>query len=256
MIVPTMSKLAICDALFSDLPKLKIKAGTLASNLAKQCKKERKFPVYKWEEYIHQQSRNRYLICLCIPSLNLIDKPEINYVCIVEEDKDLAFLNWGCWAFKKTGSIESIATRYLGIYTVHFFQRYRERYWKEPQMSQSEAICRFFTRNKQIVPLEMNEDIQQNYKDYGEYGGYGIQVHDGTCLIQSWNEGDPESVGKDNCDFISVVIYRTFVNNGMMSDTQNNAIKEEGNRYLSELYKDLYRDALLDKLVNRNNTDK
>lgn len=246
-----MSRLAICDALFSDLPKLKIKAGSLATNLAKQCKKEKKFPVYKWEEYTHQQSHNRYFICLCVPSANLIDKPEINYVCIVEDDKELAFLNWGCWAFKKTGSIMSIATRYLGIYTVHFFQRYRERYWKDPQMSQNEALCRFFTRNKRIVPLEMNEDIQRNYKEYGDYGGYGMQVHDGTCLIQSWSEGDPESIGKDNCDFITIVIYKTFVNNGMMSDTQNKAIKKEGNRYLSELYKEMYKDAIMDKLAKR-----
>lgn len=246
-----MSRLAICDALFSDQPKLKIKARALVTNLSRQCKKEKHFPVYKWEEYIHQQSRNRYLICLCVPSANLIDNPEINYVAFVEDDNGLAFLNWGCWAFKETGSIVSIATRYLGIYTVHFFQRYRERYWKDPLMSQNEALCRFFTRNRRTVPLEMSEDIQRNYKDYGEYGAYGMQVHDGTCLIQSWNEGDPESIGKENCDFISVVIYRTFVNDGMMSETQRKAINKEGNRYLNELYKDMYKDAIMDKLARR-----
>lgn len=39
MIVPSMSHKEICDALFSDLPKLKIRTNTLIPKMAKQFKK-------------------------------------------------------------------------------------------------------------------------------------------------------------------------------------------------------------------------
>ena len=41
-----MTNLEICDALFADRPKLQIRADTLIPKMAKQFKKERKFPAW------------------------------------------------------------------------------------------------------------------------------------------------------------------------------------------------------------------
>lgn len=69
MVVPSMSNCEICNALFKDLPKLKIKANMLIPSKVKQFKKENVFPAWKWEEYTHQESRNKFLIIYYVPSL-------------------------------------------------------------------------------------------------------------------------------------------------------------------------------------------
>ena len=57
-----MTNLEIYNALFDDLPKLKYRANTLIPRVSKQFKNEKKFPAWKWAEYTHQQSHNKYLI--------------------------------------------------------------------------------------------------------------------------------------------------------------------------------------------------
>ena len=246
-----MSNQAICDALFADLPKLQMRAKMLTPKLAKRFKKEKKFPAWKWEEYTHQESKNRFLICFCAPSAEMADDPVIKYLTFLEENRERIIVHWGSWMYRENRSIEMIATRYVGYYRSHFFSRYRDRYWKGEEMSQNELLCRYFTRNTKTVPLEMNEDIQRNYLEYGEFSGYAFQVHDGTCFGQYWNEGDWTSIGKEGCDFVSVVMYRTFVNNAMMPANQFSAIEKEGNRYLKEIYSELYTDVMKEELFRR-----
>ena len=249
-----MSHREICDALFADLPKLKIRANALIPKMAKQFKKERRFPAWKWAEYTHQGSHNRYLISFYAPTPTHADHPEINYVAFMEEDRQQIVVQWGCWMYRKHGSLENIATRYVGYFSGHFFSRYRERIWKNVEMSHNELICRYFSRNIATIPLELNEDIQRNYKEYGELAKYAFQVPDGTCFIRHWNEGDETTVGQKDCDFVSVVLYYTFVNGGMMSEAQNQAIFKEGTRYIRGYYKSLFEDAMKEAFFRRLNT--
>ena len=51
-------------------------------------------------------------------------------------------------------------------------------------------------------------------------------------------------VGQKDSDFISVVLYYTFVNGGMMTETQNKAILKEGTRYIRDYYKSLFEDVM------------
>lgn len=256
MIVPSMSNLEICDALFADRPKLQIKANSLIPKMAKQFKKERKFPAWKWAEYTHQQSHNRYLICFYAATPAQADKPDINFLAFMEEDRQRIVIQWGCWLYRKHGSLDNFATRYIGYFSGHFFSRYRERIWKNIDISFNELLCRYFSRNIATIPLELNEDIQRNYKEYGELAKYAFQVPDGTCFIRHWNEGDETTVGQKDSDYISVVLYYTFVNSGMMTETQNKAIYKEGTRYIRDYYKSLFEDTLKEAFFRRLNTQK
>ena len=256
MIVPSMSHLEICDALFADRPKLQIRAKALIPKMAKQFKKERKFPAWKWAEYTHQQSHNRYQICFYAPTLAHADNPDVKYLAFLEEDHQRIVVQWGCWMYRKHGSMDAIATRYIGYFSGHFFSRYRERIWKNVDMSFNELLCRYFSRNIATIPLELNEDIQRNYKEYGELAKYAFQVPDGTCFIRHWNEGDEATVGEKDSNFISVVLYYTFVNGGMMTDAQNEAIFREGTRYIRSYYKSLFEDAMKESFFHRLDTQK
>ena len=91
-----MSHLEICDALFADRPKLQIRAKALIPKMAKQFKKERRFPAWKWVEYTHQQSHNRYQICFYAPTLAHADNPDVNYLAFLEEDRQRIVVQWGC----------------------------------------------------------------------------------------------------------------------------------------------------------------
>ncbi len=251
-----MSNLEIYNALFVDREKLQIRAKSLIPKIAKQFKREGRFPAWKWEEYTHQQSRNRYLICFYAPTPASAGNPAIKYLALLEDDHQRIVVQWGCWMYRKKGSLKAIATRYIGFFSGHFFSRYRERIWKDVDMSFYELLCRYFSRNIVTIPLELNEDIKRNYKQYGELAKYAFQVPDGTCFIRHWNEGDETTIGEKTNDFISVVLFYTFVNGGMMTETQSNAILKEGTRYIRDYYKSLFEDALKETFFRRLNMQK
>ena len=248
-----MSHLEICDALFADREKLQIRAKSLIPKLAKQFRKEGQFPAWKWVEYTHQKSQNRYLISFYAPTLAFADNPDVNYVAFMEENRQRIVVQFGCWMYRKHGTLDAIATRYVGYFSAHFFSRYRERVWKGVDMSYNELLSRYFSRNIATIPLELNDDIQRNYKKYGELAKYAFQVPDGTCFIRHWNEGDETTIGEKDNDFVSIVLYYTFVNGGMMSETQNKAILKEGTRYIRDYYKSLFEDALKETFFRRLN---
>lgn len=254
MIVPSMSHCEICDSLFNDLPKLRLKADMLIPKMAKQFKKERKFPAWKWEEYTHQGSHNHFLISFYAPTEAHVENPNVNFVAFLEDNHQKIVVQWGCWMYRKTGRLEVIATRYVGYFSSHFFCRYRERIWKDTEMSFNELISRYFSRNISTVPLVLNKEIQRNYQKYGNLAKYAFQVPDGTCFIRHWNEGDETTIGQKDSDFVSVILYYTFVNGGMMSDTQNKAIFKEGSRYMRSYCKNLFEDAMREAFFRRLNS--
>ena len=237
-----MTKLEIYNALMADSPKLKIRVESLIPKMAKQIKKEKRFPAWKWDEYTHQESRNHYLICFYAPDFQSADKPIVHCLGLLEDDRQRIIVQWGSWMYRKNGSIDCLKSRYIGFFLGHFFSRYRERFWKGDEMTNNELICRYFSRNTFTIPLELNESIQRNYKQYGYYAEYAFQVPDGTCFIRHWNEGDERTVGEADCDFISVVVFLTFVNKGLQTDTQKRAIMQEGRKYVVTYYKNLFKD--------------
>ncbi len=252
MIVPTMTNLEICDALYADLPKLKIRAKTLIPRLSKQFNKEKKFPAWKWEEYTHQGSQNSYLISFYAPAPAYADNPIIKFIAFMEEDKQKYVIQWGCWPYRKFGSMEVRMIRAISYYRQHFFVRYRERVWGGGKdISYHELLCRYFSRNDVNIPIEMNEDIQRNYKKYGDLAAYSFHQTDGVCFIRHACEGDELSIGTENCNFIAVTLYMTIITNSMMSEYQKKAIGKKGRKYIFEFNQRLMKDAIQDTFSRR-----
>ncbi len=110
-------------------------------------------------------------------------------------------------------------------------------------------VALFREKYRLIRALELNENIQRNYLEYGEFAKYAFKVPDGTCFIRYWNEGNETTIEKKDSDFVSVVLYYTFVNGGMMSETQNEAILKEGSRYIRSYYEKLFEDAMKDPII-------
>lgn len=260
MIKPSMSKLEMCDALFDDLPEIKQRIEYLKPRMVKKFKKDNVFPNWKCEEFIHPNSKNNHLISFSASSSSQAENPDFNYVTFINDGDEKIVIQWGCWHFREKGSLTATTTRYIGFFSQHFFSRYRERIWENASIPYNELIARYFSRNIETIPILLNEDIKRNYKEFGELAKYAFKVPEGTCFIRFWSEGDIASIGNNDCDFISVVLYYTFVSDEMMDKTQLKAVYKEGLRYFHEHHKSIFNDLLSDA-INRsinssNNTTK
>ncbi len=250
MIVPSMSHREIYDALFADREKLQIKAKALIPRMIKQFKKDGKFPAWKWAEYTHQKSRNKFLIIYYVPSADLVENPKVSWVAFMEEDKQRVVIQWGCWPYRRFGAMEVIMVRAISLYCPHFFQRYRERVWNNSDMPYNDLLCRFFSRNQSAIPLKLSEDIQRNYKQYGEHS-YSFQQVDGVCFVEHGMEGDELTIGTPEDNTIGITLYYTIVTNAMMTEIQKNAVNRGGKEYVYNHYKSLFGDAMKDAIYRR-----
>ena len=231
MIVPTMTNLEIYNQLEADLPKLKIRANTLMPKVVKQFRKTNLFPSWQCHEYTHQESKNKYLISFHVASARQINNPEVDYIGVTSDNSGRIIIKWGTWLYRKEGSNSFIGTRAISYYCGHFFGRYRERIWPNEGISSNELICRYFTRNRSIMPIKLNEEIQRRYKEYGQFA-QGMQVEDGICFINQGCEGDETTIGERSCNFISAVWYYTIVSKSMLTNRQINAITLEGEEFV------------------------
>lgn len=252
MIVPSMSHREIYDALFADREKLLIKAKALIPKMVNQFKKDGKFPAWKWAEYTHQKSRNKFLIIYYVPSADQVENPKVSWVALMEEDKQRVVIQWGCWPYRRFGSMDVIMVRAISLFCPHFFQRYRERVWNNSDMSYNDLLCRYFSRNQSAIPLKLTEDIQRNYKQYGEYS-YSFQQVDGVCFVEHGMEGDELTISTPEDNTLGITLYYTIVTNAMMTGIQKKAINRGGEEYVFNHYKSLFEDAMKDAIFRRLN---
>lgn len=252
MIVPSMTHREIYDALLADRDKLQIRAKTLIPKMVKQFKKEARFPAWKWVEYTHQGSQNKFLIIYYVPSADSVAKPKVSWVAFMEEDKQKVVIEWGCWPYRKYGSMDYIMVRSIGLFCPHFFQRYRERVWNNTDMTYYDLLCRYFSRNKSAIPLKLNEDIQRNCKQYGEYS-YSFQQVDGICFVEHGMEGDELTIGTPDDNTIAITLYYTIVTSSIITEKQKKALDKGGKEYVFNHYKSLFEDAMKDAVFRRLN---
>ena len=231
-----MSNLEICDALYADLPKLQKAAEILMPKMIRAFKKENKFPAWKSMEYTHQESKNHFLIMFYIPSPAFTEKPYYDFLAFIQNGKHRMVIKWGCWPFLLYGTTTAIATRNISYYSKHFFDRYRERVWKGTPITYNELLCRYFSRNDKTTPIEMNEKIQMKYKQYGEFANYAFKVSDGICFIRQGTDGDEKTVLTKDSNYISVVLYLTFVDNNTLKESQKIAIRKEEISYFLDFF--------------------
>lgn len=242
-----MTHLEICNALFADKPKLDIKRQLLLPRIISKFKRENRFPAWHYEEYIHQESRNRFLISFYAASRQNAEDPLTDLIAFMEADGERVVIRWGTWPYRFPETTDCIATRTIAFYSRHFFERYRERIWPNVNISYNELLCRYFSRNRVTIPIKMNESIQRKYQEYGEEALYSFKVADGICYIRSWSEGDITTVGSRNSSFISVVAYITFVDRETMTANQNDAIKDAEKEYLNGYYQSLLQDEMAER---------
>lgn len=244
MIVPSMTYLEMYNELVADLPKLKIRANTLMGKVVKVFRKTHRYPAWLCYDYTHQESRNKYLISFYAASVKQIENPVVDYIGVTSDKNGRVIIKWENWLYHKDNETDFIGTRAISFYCGHFFSRYRERVWPTVEMSAEELICRYFSRNKRVVPIRLNEDIQRRYKEYGELAQYGMLVADGICFTKQGCEGDESTVGDQNGNFIAVVWYYTIVDKGLLTERQTGAIEVEGKEFIRSHFFEPFQMAL------------
>ena len=117
-------------------------------------------------------------------------------------------------------------------------------------MSYNDLLCRYFSRNLSAIPLKLSEEIQRNYKQYGEYS-YSFEQADGVSFVQHAMEGDELTIGTPEDNTLGITLYYTIVTNAMMTEIQKNAVNRGGKEYVYNHYKSLFEDAMKDALYRR-----
>ena len=249
MIVPSMTNLEVYNELAADLPKLKIRANTLMAKVVKEFRKVRRFPAWQCYEYTHQESKNKYLISFYAGSAKQFDNPEVDYIGLAYDADGRVVIKWDEWCFSEDLTKGYCFVKSIGYFRGHFFSRYRERVWPNESINPDELVCRFFTRNKRAIPIQLNDEIKQGYERYGLFQ-YGMDVPDGICLMDQYYEGGDLSMTEDNSNKVYVVIYRTIISKYLLSKGQAEAIKQEGNEYVRDHYWEPIRKAYVKRLQN------
>ncbi len=233
MIVPSMTHLEIYNELVADMPKLNIRASTLMTKVVKAFHKVHQFPSWQCYEYTHQESNNKYLISYYAGSAKQVDKPEVDYIGLVNDTYGKVIIKWQPWCFSEDLTKGSVFIKSLGYYRGHFFSRYRERVWPNDKISPNELICRYFTRNQRTIPIQLSEEIKRGYEQYGPFQ-YGMDVPDGICLTDQFFEGGDITMSEDNNNKVYVVFYNTIINRGLLNKGQTEAIDIEGKEYVHD----------------------
>ena len=91
------------------------------------------------------------------------------------------------------------------------------------------------------MPINLNEEINRNYKKYGEQNFQGIRVRDGFCFTDTSIDGTFDEKGDRSKDQIDAmrIIYTTFYNESEMKDTQRAAIEKEAQEVLDRCLREI-----------------
>lgn len=219
------------DHLSKDLKKVQIKEEYLLPKAIKELKKEYKFPAWKWYEYTIPSTHNKYIIFFYAENRNYIEKPVVDFFTIVFDNHKRFVIKSFVGGYKHTECSPLIFIRQIHAYTSHFFERYNERFLKDKSLNSNDIACRYLSRNKKVMPIQMNENINRHIKKYGDSSKYSFRVRDGFSFAQQKVEGEISSDSDRNKDKITamLVLYTTFMNESNMKDSQIAAINKEHN---------------------------
>lgn len=238
MLVPSMTYKEMYDNLAMDYEKIEIKINQLKSKAIKRFRKVHIFPAVEMFTYRIPSSNNLYNIFFYVGSSNCIDNPIADFYCIFPIEKKKFYVRWIAGGYRHTPASNIELVRQLHVYTHHFFTRYNERIVKDSDMAIDIIACLYFGRNREMIPIKVNEVINRNYDKYGCSGRQAFRVKDGFCFTRATVEGskDEEDTNNDRVESLCFV-YTTFMNESGMSIVQRHAINNEHLFVMSRLIK-------------------
>ena len=229
MLLPSMTNKEMYDHLGEDREKVKIREEYFLPKAIKELKIAKRFPACKWYEYTVPESKNKYIIFYYAESRIAINRPNVGNFCLVYDNRNRYVIKWGARTYSRTKDGPLMFIREIQVYTPHFFERYRDRGLKDSSLCINDVVCAYLSRNKEAVPIEMNEKINRHLEKYGAGAKYGYRVRDGFCFafsnvqITKSKDGD---TNKDKHEALYVV-YKTFMNESNMKENQLLAIDQE-----------------------------
>lgn len=225
MVVLSMKYKEVYDHFASDKKKVDIRTQYLLPKAIKVFKQTKVFPAWVWYDYTIPSTNNRYVIFFYSANFKCITQPKSDFFCVLYDDNQRYIVKWGASTYKsKEGKLE--ARRTLNFYTSHFLQRYNDRCIKNNTLSSNDVMCRFLSRNEVVAPIQIDEEVNKNWKEYGEFNGIGFRVNDGICFGSSFVEYEPNSKGTNDDIKAHVNYYRTYVSKNEMSQEQWDVISK------------------------------
>ena len=228
MLVPSMTYKEMYDNLAMDYEKIEIKIDQLKSKAIKRLRKVHVFPAVEMFSYRIPSSNNLYNIFFYAGSRDGINNPIADFYCIFPIEKKQFYVRWIAGGYRHTPASDIKLVRQLHVYTHHFFARYNERIMNGPDRDIDIIACLYFGRNREMIPIKVNEEINRNYDKYGCSGRQAFRVKDGFCFTRSTVEGTMDEVDANNDRVDSLCfVYTTFMNESSMSGVQRRAINSE-----------------------------
>lgn len=229
MLLSSMTYKEMYDCLAADLEKIKIKKEYLLPRVVKELKKEMRFPAWRYYEYTIPASGNKYVIFFYADNKFSVQNPKTDYFCLAYDDDGRNVIKWGARCFVPDGG-EMMLLREIQLYTTHFFARYKERWlnkeprYKDISLNANDIACIYLSRNQDnAMPIEMNDEINRRLDKYGGGAMYGYRVRDGFCFTQTDMQLVKSEDSKER-PIAQYVVYKTFMNESDMADTQLSAI--------------------------------
>ena len=194
--------------LMADKHKLDWKRDSLFPKSVKEMQRQGEFPAWVMYEYTLPSSNNQYIIYFYAerPYGNVLG----DYICVLFDESKR-------YVIKRVDT----AIPELHVLTSHFLQRYKERFLKQPELTANEVAIRYLTRNNSLKPIAIDERINKNIGEYGEYSGEGFLVADGFCFKKSGEE----SMNGDQP--VRIGLFTTFMPRTELSEDQREAILEK-----------------------------
>lgn len=241
MIVSSMSNYEIFSEIWSDYDKVGIRLNSIKDKAIKKFKKEGKRQNFFLEEYIHQATRNKYVVGYCV-TLNNFGEPKKVCFCVVEDGGQKYVISLSHSPVKPKGMDHLVLAKGISIYWPHFWQRYRERENIGNDKSFYELVALFMdinSRNNSTFPIELKEEISRHYKKYGDYSGYAMVCDQGLCMMDAGWEGDISTVAAPDNKVVNRVVFKTYLSYRMLQPNQQTALKEEIRKQLEKGNRDI-----------------
>lgn len=233
MIVTTMSFKEIFDSLNSEAEKVKYRLDAWVPRAKRSFQKIFDYPAWQSYEYTIPSTKNKHIMFYY--AYSPFGFTSTTYCIVLGSEPNTRYIIKCMKMGYKYPDGRYIMLPQVHIYTSHFFKRYNERFLHNEKLSANEIAGIYFARNPKPTPLNMNENINTNYKQYGEFNEIGVRVNDGFCFTRTALDCEK---GVDPADKVLAMglIYTTFMNELAMTESQRDAINREHIETLERCY--------------------